>query len=717
MPTPVGTSIVRVSDRPRRCTVPQLFSVAYIAIWTSHLIASGINPADPGVDMSRSDASSAYKAGVKAKSPMDETNYCYLCKSNVAKSAKHCRACDKCVVHFDHHCRWLNNCVGKRNYRVFFFFLTTTMLSVIAQFSIGVYLLTVAALNDDALRTRRTSPAAPRCPPSCSDDSRPPAVADVYPHLSRGALIGLVSFMQLLLLLGGFLLIQLWGFHVYLRLEGITTYDYIMRKRARVQSRKAEQQLKADMDQLSKSGREDAVKTAKAKLEAASPPTPAAEQRSRRIAESSNCCGFRRTVVQRVGADVGDDKATELETAAEEGRAGPMVQSSSDQSLQHRRDGSTGELATRVADDAARTHLHHQRAGSLDTAQHPNQVHHHHHHHHHHHSAAGNLQSASGQTPMPIGKVDTWQEQTAETRLATMQPALSGAASSDWAGVMRREKSATALPVKPRVEPLPSKKRPEPMAAPSRRRVLPPVAGAGLRASADVGVGSRAPLPAVHAAPHRRKKERSLALSSDEETGVPLENASPRRRPAELGDGRLGASDGHRKRRTHSRRSSAASDLPLDAPLRLPSPERRRASPARSRRSRTRRDSSGDDVPLRRVSPARSLRASSSEEDEHMQLARRTSAARHESPPRARRSRSRRNSSASEEPPRRTSPARVRRSRSRNVSPASSHSDADMRQPSPPHRRLSPGRIPEPKQPRQSASVSQRMSPRRLSRS
>jgi palmitoyltransferase ZDHHC9/14/18 len=62
------------------------------------------------------------------------TKYCKTCNIWRPPRAHHCRMCDNCVETADHHCVWLNNCVGRRNYRYFFTFVTTSSL-------LGLYLV------------------------------------------------------------------------------------------------------------------------------------------------------------------------------------------------------------------------------------------------------------------------------------------------------------------------------------------------------------------------------------------------------------------------------------------------------------------------------------------------------------------------------------------------------------------------------------------------
>ncbi|KAG6522571.1 hypothetical protein ZIOFF_019712 [Zingiber officinale] len=53
---------------------------------------------------------------------------CLKKNRTVLKYSKHCRVCDKCVDGFDHHCRWINNCIGRKNYKRFFILMVFALL-------------------------------------------------------------------------------------------------------------------------------------------------------------------------------------------------------------------------------------------------------------------------------------------------------------------------------------------------------------------------------------------------------------------------------------------------------------------------------------------------------------------------------------------------------------------------------------------------------------
>jgi len=54
--------------------------------------------------------------------------YCESCHIVRPLRTSHCHDCNNCVMGFDHHCVWLGTCIGKRNYTLFFHFVTSVFL-------------------------------------------------------------------------------------------------------------------------------------------------------------------------------------------------------------------------------------------------------------------------------------------------------------------------------------------------------------------------------------------------------------------------------------------------------------------------------------------------------------------------------------------------------------------------------------------------------------
>ena len=141
----------------------------------------------------------------------ETTKYCWVCETNVAQHAMHCKYCNKCVSKFDHHCQWLNTCVGEQNYP--YFYKTLWYISGLL-FAHGVISM---AIGIDVL-THGTSEQ--RASEWLGGNVKEVVVA--------------LCFVFLFLDLAAFSLIaQLLLFHISLRREKMTTYQFILKDNQR----------------------------------------------------------------------------------------------------------------------------------------------------------------------------------------------------------------------------------------------------------------------------------------------------------------------------------------------------------------------------------------------------------------------------------------------------------------------------------------------------
>ncbi|XP_056330602.1 palmitoyltransferase ZDHHC11 [Danio aesculapii] len=202
-----------------------LIGSAFVLHLFSHVTAVTIDPADVNVRR-RKDYSSPMPTFDNTKHPHVIDNlHCTLCEVDVSPKAKHCSTCNKCIANFDHHCKWLNNCVGGRNYWFFFTAVSSAVIGVILLFPLVLFVFIEHYVNPAVLRT------APQFQ-TVKGNGTWLVFLPVAPVETSSISLLVVSFITALLALASLLLLcHLLCFHIYLLSQGISTYEYIVRKR------------------------------------------------------------------------------------------------------------------------------------------------------------------------------------------------------------------------------------------------------------------------------------------------------------------------------------------------------------------------------------------------------------------------------------------------------------------------------------------------------
>jgi len=117
-----------------------IFWVLIISLFASFFI---INKSDPG--FLEAEDNLTWLQMVENKVYISE--YCPYCRVKKTSTIKHCHVCKKCVKGFDHHCNWIDNCVGEKNKFLFLFFVSTTLLNLMFNFSLGFLVLTMNGIQ------------------------------------------------------------------------------------------------------------------------------------------------------------------------------------------------------------------------------------------------------------------------------------------------------------------------------------------------------------------------------------------------------------------------------------------------------------------------------------------------------------------------------------------------------------------------------------------
>lgn len=176
-----------------------VISISIINLLISSLVifyayrASLINPEDPIIEVQKQ-----FKVdNVPFKNEDNEYKfYCEVCECIIKETTKHCRFCNKCIDEFDHHCSFLNTCIGKHNYREFFNFIAYGSLALILSVWSDLQSYISLRRNENALEADKN------------------VLITVF-SINALAMIGVSSLL---------------AFHIYLKINKLSTLQYFNRK-------------------------------------------------------------------------------------------------------------------------------------------------------------------------------------------------------------------------------------------------------------------------------------------------------------------------------------------------------------------------------------------------------------------------------------------------------------------------------------------------------
>lgn len=99
----------------------------------------GIIPRNTTMDDAEAAANSQSTRTQTVNGTVINLKWCYTCRIWRPPRAAHCSECNVCVERLDHHCPWMGQCIGRRNYRFFLGYITSTCL--LCTYTCGLSLL------------------------------------------------------------------------------------------------------------------------------------------------------------------------------------------------------------------------------------------------------------------------------------------------------------------------------------------------------------------------------------------------------------------------------------------------------------------------------------------------------------------------------------------------------------------------------------------------